>query len=43
MVWQWLREGKSSWLALGGAIILTTYGFVATLQPGERKILEEMG
>lgn len=33
MVWLWVREGKSKWLALGGAIFLTTYGFVATLQP----------
>lgn len=33
LVWLWLREGKSVWLALGGAILLTAYGFVATLQP----------
>lgn len=33
LVWQWMREGKSSWLALGGAALLTIYGFVATLQP----------
>lgn len=33
LVWLWVREGKSIWLALGGAIFLTTYGFVATLQP----------
>ncbi|HEY9824982.1 MAG TPA: YnfA family protein [Stenomitos sp.] len=33
MVWLWLREEKSAWLALGGAVLLTIYGFVATLQP----------
>lgn len=33
LVWLWLREGKSIGLALGGAILLTAYGFVATLQP----------
>lgn len=33
LVWLWVREGKSSWLALGGALLLTAYGFVATLQP----------
>ncbi|MBD3886153.1 YnfA family protein [Phormidium tenue FACHB-886] len=33
MIWLWLREEKSAWLALGGAILLTVYGFVATLQP----------
>lgn len=33
LVWQWLREGKSSWLAFAGVILLTVYGFVATLQP----------
>lgn len=33
LVWLWLREGKSLWLVLCGAVLLTTYGFVATLQP----------
>ena len=33
LIWLWLREGKSIWLAIVGAILLTTYGFVATLQP----------
>ncbi len=33
LVWQWVREGKNGALALGGAILLTVYGFVATLQP----------
>jgi small multidrug resistance family-3 protein len=33
LVWQWIREGKSGWLALVGAALLILYGFVATLQP----------
>lgn len=33
LVWLWLREEKSIWLAVGGTILLTAYGFVATLQP----------
>jgi small multidrug resistance family-3 protein len=33
LVWQWIREGKSGWLALSGIALLTIYGFVATLQP----------
>jgi small multidrug resistance family-3 protein len=33
LIWLWLREGKSIWLALIGAILLTIYGFVATFQP----------
>jgi small multidrug resistance family-3 protein len=33
LVWLWLREGKSIWLALGGSLLLTVYGFVATQQP----------
>jgi small multidrug resistance family-3 protein len=33
LVWLWLREGKSLWLGLGGSILLTVYGFVATQQP----------
>lgn len=33
LIWLWLREEKGAWLALGGAILLTAYGFVATLQP----------
>lgn len=32
LVWLWLREGKSSWLALIGAIVLISYGFIQTLQ-----------
>jgi len=33
LVWLWIREAKSGWLALAGAALLTIYGFVATLQP----------
>lgn len=33
LVWQWVREGKSGWLALAGSVLLTVYGFVATQQP----------
>lgn len=33
LVWLWVREGKSGWLALAGTFLLTAYGFVATLQP----------
>lgn len=33
MVWLWLREGKSAWLALLGAIVLVLYGIIPTLQP----------
>lgn len=33
LVWLWLREGKSIWVALAGAIILVLYGVIPTLQP----------
>ena len=33
LVWQWLREGKSAWLALFGAVILVLYGVIPTFQP----------
>lgn len=33
LVWLWLREGKSGWLALAGSVLLTIYAFVATKQP----------
>ena len=32
LIWQWLREGKSVWYALFGAVILVLYGIVPTLQ-----------
>ena len=28
LIWQWLREGKSLWYALAGAIVLILYGIV---------------
>lgn len=33
LVWLWLREGKSIWLAVLGVAILGIYGVVPTLQP----------
>ena len=33
LVWQWLREGKSIWFALLGAVILILYGVIPTFQP----------
>jgi len=33
LVWLWLREGKSIWLALMGAVILVLYGVIPTFQP----------
>ncbi len=33
LVWLWLREGRSMWYALGGAVVLVLYGVIPTLQP----------
>ena len=33
LIWLWLREGKSIWVAAIGAVILVLYGIVPTLQP----------
>lgn len=33
LIWLWLREGKSIWFACFGAIVLTLYGVIPTLQP----------
>ncbi len=33
LVWLWLREGKSIWLGLSGAIVLIIYGVIPTFQP----------
>lgn len=33
LVWLWLREGKSIWFALFGAVALILYGIIPTLQP----------
>ena len=33
LVWLWLREGKSLWYAIVGAVILVLYGVIPTFQP----------
>ncbi len=33
LVWLWLREGKSAWVAVLGAVVLILYGIIPTLQP----------
>lgn len=33
LIWLWLREGRSPWYALPGAIVLMLYGVIPTLQP----------
>lgn len=33
LIWLWLKQGKSAWLSLPGAVILILYGVVATFQP----------
>ncbi len=33
LMWIWLREGKSIWLAAVGAFVLVLYGVIPTLQP----------
>lgn len=33
LVWLWLRQGKSIWFAVFGAILLILYGVIPTLQP----------
>jgi small multidrug resistance family-3 protein len=33
LVWLWLRENKSLWLALVEAVVLIFYGIVPTFQP----------
>lgn len=33
LVWLWLRESKSIWCAVAGALILVLYGIIPTLQP----------
>ncbi|MBC7451202.1 MAG: YnfA family protein [Cytophagales bacterium] len=34
LIWIWLREGRSAWFAVIGALVLILYGFIPTLQPG---------
>ncbi|MDZ5252432.1 YnfA family protein [Clostridium sp. LIBA-8841] len=33
LVWLWLREGRSLWYGILGAIALILYGIIPTLQP----------
>jgi small multidrug resistance family-3 protein len=33
LVWIWLRENKSFWYAVAGAVVLVVYGVVPTFQP----------
>ena len=33
LVWMWLRDGKSPWYFLFGAIVLILYGIIPTFQP----------
>jgi small multidrug resistance family-3 protein len=33
LVWLWLRESKSAWLGMIGAVVLIFYGVIPTLQP----------
>jgi len=33
LIWLWLRENKSIWLALLGAVALIFYAIIPTLQP----------
>jgi small multidrug resistance family-3 protein len=33
LMWLWLREGRSLWLGLLGAVVLVFYGVIPTLQP----------
>lgn len=33
LIWIWLREGRSSWYAVIGALLLVLYGIIPTLQP----------
>jgi small multidrug resistance family-3 protein len=33
LVWLWLRENKSIWYAVIGAVVLVAYGIIPTFQP----------
>lgn len=33
LIWLWLRENRSIWLAVVGAVLLIVYGIIPTLQP----------
>jgi small multidrug resistance family-3 protein len=33
LMWLWLREGRSIWYAVFGALVLVLYGIIPTFQP----------
>lgn len=33
LIWLWLRDHKTPWYALAGAVLLVLYGLIPTLQP----------
>jgi small multidrug resistance family-3 protein len=33
LIWLWLRDGGSIWIAILGGVLLISYGLVATFQP----------
>ncbi|MDX2271069.1 MAG: YnfA family protein [Cyanobacteriota bacterium] len=33
LIWLWLKDGRSAWLGLLGAVVLVAYGFMHTQQP----------
>lgn len=33
LIWIWLRDGRSPWFAVCGAVLLVLYGIIPTLQP----------
>jgi small multidrug resistance family-3 protein len=33
LIWLWLRQGRSLWFAIAGALLLAVYGVIPTLQP----------
>ncbi len=33
LIWLWVRENRSIWLAFFGALVLILYGVIPTLQP----------
>ena len=37
LIWLWIREGKSIWYAVLGAVILVLYGIIPTLQQNQQQ------
>lgn len=35
LMWLWLREGKSMWIGMMGALVLILYGIIPTFQPAD--------